>query len=165
MIAHARVLGWRAWLSLYSSTTTLASKMAYCSSRRTHWYSSAGGLTRAGRASGLSREHRIQWRCGRLAAALASGGERPLAGHLRVARRHAKAMPLEGFPQRRPGGAELGCGGVDAAELLGELEGAFGFAAVGQEAAGLPAQPALGHANVPLGCGSMTGPLAHHDRR
>jgi hypothetical protein len=37
----------------------------------------------------------------------------------------------EGFPQRRPGGAEL----------LGELEGALGLGAVGEEAAGLPAQP------------------------
>jgi hypothetical protein len=46
----------------------------------------------------------------------------------------------EGFAQRRPGGPELGCGGVDAAELLGELEGAFGLGAVGKEAAGLPAQ-------------------------
>jgi hypothetical protein len=30
-------------------------------------------------------------------------------------------------------------GGVDAAELLGQLEGALGFGPVGQEAAGLPA--------------------------
>jgi hypothetical protein len=34
-------------------------------------------------------------------------------------------------------------GGVDAAELLGQGEGAFGFGAVGQEPAGLPAQVAL----------------------
>jgi hypothetical protein len=45
----------------------------------------------------------------------------------------------EGFAQRRPAGAELGGGGVDAAELFGELKGAFGLGAVGQEAAGLPA--------------------------
>jgi hypothetical protein len=31
-------------------------------------------------------------------------------------------------------------GGVDAAEPLGELKGALGFGAIGQEAAGLPAQ-------------------------
>jgi hypothetical protein len=31
-------------------------------------------------------------------------------------------------------------GGVDAAQLFGELEGPFGLAAVGEEAAGLPAQ-------------------------
>ena len=31
-------------------------------------------------------------------------------------------------------------GGVDATELLGQGEGSFGFGAVGQEAAGLPAQ-------------------------
>jgi hypothetical protein len=31
-------------------------------------------------------------------------------------------------------------GGVDAAQLLGQGEGAFGLGAVGQESAGLPAQ-------------------------
>ena len=36
--------------------------------------------------------------------------------------------------------AELGRGDVDAAELLSELEGAFGLGPVGQEPAGLPAQ-------------------------
>jgi hypothetical protein len=48
-------------------------------------------------------------------------------------------VPLEGFAQRRPGGAELGRSRVDA-ELFGELEGAFGLATVDQEPAGLPAQ-------------------------
>jgi hypothetical protein len=47
---------------------------------------------------------------------------------------------VEGFAQRRPGGAQLGRGRVHRAESLGELEGAFGLGAVGQEAAGLPAQ-------------------------
>jgi hypothetical protein len=42
------------------------------------------------------------------------------------------------------GRAQLSGGGVDAAELLGEGGGAFGLAAVGQEAAGLPAHPLLG---------------------
>jgi hypothetical protein len=51
-------------------------------------------------------------------------------------------VALEGFAQRGPGGAELGCGGVDAAELLGQRNGAFGLGPVGEEAAGLPAQPA-----------------------
>jgi hypothetical protein len=37
MIAQARVVGWRARLSLFSSTTTLAPRVAYSSSRRTHW--------------------------------------------------------------------------------------------------------------------------------
>jgi hypothetical protein len=46
----------------------------------------------------------------------------------------------ERFAERRPSGAQLLNGGIDAAELLGELEGAFGFGAVGEEAAGLPAQ-------------------------
>jgi hypothetical protein len=46
----------------------------------------------------------------------------------------------EGFAQRRPGGAQLGGGGVDAAELLGQRVGPLSFGAVGEEAAGLPAQ-------------------------
>jgi len=46
----------------------------------------------------------------------------------------------EGFAQRRPGGVQLGCGGIDAAELFRELQGAFGFGAVGEDPAGLPAQ-------------------------
>jgi hypothetical protein len=50
---QARVVGRRAWLSLFSSTTTLAAKVAYCSSRRTHSYSCAGDRSRAGRAPGL----------------------------------------------------------------------------------------------------------------
>ena len=54
MIAQARVVGWRARLSLYSSTTTLAPRVASSSSRRTHWCSSAGGRGRTGRGSGLS---------------------------------------------------------------------------------------------------------------
>jgi hypothetical protein len=49
-------------------------------------------------------------------------------------------MAGEGFAQRRPGGGQLLGGGVDAAQAFGELEGAFGFGAVGEEAAGLPAR-------------------------
>jgi hypothetical protein len=80
MIAHARVVGLRAWLSLYNSTTTLAPRVAYCSSRRTHSYSSAGDRSRAGRAPGVEgRKHRVQAWGGRLAAALAGGGDGPLA--------------------------------------------------------------------------------------
>ena len=41
--------------------------------------------------------------------------------------------------------AQLLSGGVDAAELLGELESALGLGLVGQEGAGLPAHPPLGH--------------------
>jgi hypothetical protein len=52
MIAQARAVGLRARLSLFSSTT-LAPKMAYSSSRRTHWGSSPGVRGRAGRALGL----------------------------------------------------------------------------------------------------------------
>ena len=65
------------------------------------------------------RKHRIQWRRGGLAGALAGGGDGPLADGLGVAGRHAKAVATEGLAQQRPGCAELG-GGVDAAELLGE---------------------------------------------
>jgi hypothetical protein len=65
----------------------------------------------------------------------------------------------ECLAQRRPSGAQLGRGGIDAAEPFGELEGAFGLGPVGQEAAGLPAQrvaivpalllcSALGHERV-----------------
>jgi hypothetical protein len=68
------------------------------------------------------------------------GGDGPLADGFGVVGRHAEPVAGEGLAQRRPAGAELGGGGVDAAELFGELEGAFGLGAVGQEAAGLPAQ-------------------------
>jgi hypothetical protein len=46
----------------------------------------------------------------------------------------------EGFAQGRPAGAELRCGGVGAAQLLGQRVGPFSFGPVGEEAAGLPAQ-------------------------
>jgi len=142
MIAQARVVGRRAWLSLYSSTTTLAPKVAYCSSRRTHWYSSAGGRGRTGRGSGL-RVTNIQRRGHRLAGALVGGGDGPLADRLGVWGRHAQAVAGEGLAQRRPSGAQLSRGGVDATQPLGELKGTLGFGPVGEEAAGLPAQVAL----------------------
>jgi hypothetical protein len=63
---------------------------------------------------------------------------------------HAEAVPLEGFAQRRPGCAQLGGGGVDAAQLLGQRVGPLSFGPVGEEAAGLPAHPAAGHARAPL---------------
>jgi hypothetical protein len=53
---------------------------------------------------------------------------------------HAQAVAGEGFAQRRPGGAQLGGGGVDAAKLLGQRVGPLSFGPVGEEAAGLPAQ-------------------------
>jgi hypothetical protein len=52
--------------------------------------------------------------------------------------------------QRRPDGAQLGRGSVDAAQPLGQSEGAFGLGAVGQEAARLSAYPAAGQAKAPL---------------
>jgi hypothetical protein len=154
MIAQARVVGWRAWLSLYSSTTTLAPRVAYCSSRRTHAYSSAGDRSRAGSALGLSAKHRIQSWGGRLAGALVGGGDGALADRFRVTGGHAEAVAGEGFAQRRPGGAQLGRGGVNAAEPLGELEGAFGLGPVGKEPAGLPAHPP----RSTIGCSALAHP-------
>ena len=63
-----------------------------------------------------------------------------LADGLPVAGWHAEAVAGEGFAQRRPGGAQLGRGGVDASQPLGQREGAFGLGPVGKEAAGLPAR-------------------------
>jgi hypothetical protein len=89
------------------------------------------------------REHRVQSWGGRLTRATTGRGDGALADRLRIAGGHAQAVAGEGLAQRRPGGAELAGGGVDAAELFGQGEGAFGFGTVGQEAAGLPAQLAL----------------------
>jgi hypothetical protein len=58
---------------------------------------------------------------------------------VRVARRHAEAGAGEGSAQRRPGGPQLVGGGIDAAELFGELESTIGLGPVGEEPAGLPA--------------------------
>ena len=77
-----------------------------------------------------------------MAGALAGGGDGALADGFGVAGRHAQAVAGEGLAERRPGRAQLGGGGVDAAELFGELEGAFGFGPVDQEPAGLPAKQA-----------------------
>jgi hypothetical protein len=70
--------------------------------------------------------------------------DRPLrwraCGPPRGCGRAGEPVAGEGFAQRRPGGTQLGRGGVDAAQLLGELEGAFGFGSVSEEPAGLPAQ-------------------------
>ena len=94
MIAHARVVGWRAWLSLYNSTTTFAPKVAYCSSRRTHSCSSAGDRSRAGRVSGLS--------------AMNTGSRGGVAG--RPVRWWAAAMARAGGPLRGCGWACRGRG-------------------------------------------------------
>ena len=129
-----------------------------CGARRPRWRPGwrtprRGGPTHAARpatALGLGgrpverRKHGVKGRGGRLAGALAGGGDGPLADGLRVVGGHAEPVATEGFVQRRPGGAKLLRGGVDAAELFGEGEGAFCFGAVGEEAAGLPAHPPLG---------------------
>jgi hypothetical protein len=97
-----------------------------------------------------SGKHRVQSWGGWLAAAQAGGGDGALADRLGVAGGHAEPVAGEGLAQRRPGGAELGGGGVDAAELFGQLEGPFGLGPVTEEAAGLPAQR-WGEAHPELG--------------
>jgi hypothetical protein len=89
-------------------------------------------------------KHRVQRRGDRLAGALAGGGDGALADGFGVADGHAQAVAGEGFAQRWPGGLQLLRGDVDAAELLSQREGAFGFGAVRKEAAGLPAHSLLG---------------------
>ncbi|HEY6666629.1 MAG TPA: hypothetical protein VI036_16005, partial [Propionibacteriaceae bacterium] len=59
-------------------------------------------------------------------------------------------MALSPRPGRWPGGAQLGGGDVDAAEPFGRGRCVLRFGAVGQEAAGLPAHSAAGHARAPL---------------
>ena len=90
---------------------------------------------------------------GWLPGALAGGGDGPLADGFGVGGGHAEAVASEGFAQRRPGGAELGGGGVDAAELFGELEGAFGLGAVGEKALGCPPPSLLGMQGPLVGVG------------
>jgi hypothetical protein len=96
------------------------------------------------------RLHRVQGRGDRLAAALAGRSDVPLPDGLGVADRHAQAVAGEGLAQRRPRGSELSRGGVHAAKLFRELQGAFGLGAVGEEAAGLPAQRLPGWLALPI---------------
>jgi hypothetical protein len=141
MIAHARVVGRRGWLSLYNSTTTLAPKMAYCSSRRIHSYNSAADRSRVGSTPGLSATNtgsRVACSAGRCAGGRAATARwRTASG---VASGHAQPWRVKAL--RSDGWCSALRGGVDAAELLGELEGAFGFGPVGEEAAVLPAHAA-----------------------
>jgi hypothetical protein len=87
-----------------SSTTTLAPKMAYSSSQRTHVYSSAGDRSRRGGRGVEGHKHRIHgregWPVRWRAAAMAA-----LPDGLGVAGGHAQAVAGEGFAQRWPGGA------------------------------------------------------------
>jgi hypothetical protein len=75
-------------------------------------------------------EHRVKAWGGRPAAALVGGVDGALSDGLGVAGRHAQPVAGKRFAQRRPGGAQLGGGGVDAAQLLGQREGALGLGAV-----------------------------------
>jgi hypothetical protein len=72
-------------------------------------------------------KYRIQRWGGRPAGALLADGDSPLADRFGIAGRHAEAVAGEGFAQRRPAGSQLLCSGVDAAESVGEGEGASGF--------------------------------------
>jgi hypothetical protein len=109
-------------------------------------------LTVGGEGARIERsKHRVQGLGGRLAAAVAGGGDGALADGGGVAGGHSQAVAGEGFAQRRPGGVEL----------LGELEGALGLGAVGEEPAGLPAQVALLGRGRPCGSpGARPIPLA-----
>jgi hypothetical protein len=104
-------------------------------------------------------EYRLQGWGGRLAGALVGGGEGPLADRFGVAGRHAQPVAGDGLAQRRPGGAEFGGGGVDAAELLGELEGMLGLSPVGEEPAGLVAQRTSTGDQLALGDSRWRGEL------
>jgi hypothetical protein len=100
--------GWLAGVAfaVQLDPTTLAPTVAYSSSRRIHWYSSAGDRGRAGRAPGLRAANTgssvgvagwpARWR------AAAAARWRTASG---VAGRHAEAVAGEGLAQRRPGGA------------------------------------------------------------
>jgi hypothetical protein len=65
-------------------------------------------------------------------------------------------VAAESLAQRRPGGAQLGRG-VTEPRRSGELEGAFGLGAFGQEPAGLPAHPPLRRGQLPAGEGGGEG--------
>jgi hypothetical protein len=95
-----------------------------------------------------------------LAGAVAGGGDGALTDGLGVAGRHAEAVTGERLAQRRPGGAELGRGGVDAADLLGQPKRPFGLGAVREEPAGLPAQLVTAADSQPSSSGFRLGPAA-----
>jgi hypothetical protein len=61
---------------------------------------------------------------------LAGRGDGALADGFGVAHRHAQAVAGERLAQRRRGGLQFLRSGVDAAQLLGELEGPLGFGPV-----------------------------------
>jgi hypothetical protein len=111
------------WLSLYNSATSLAPRMAYCSSRRTHRYNSAADRSRPESTPGLSATNLGSGRHARLPGALAGGPGRALADRLGVAGRHAQPVATEGLAQRWPGGPQLLRSGVDAVQLLGQRVG------------------------------------------
>jgi hypothetical protein len=106
-------------LSALSSTTLRQRSVSTSSARRTRT-SARHGTTPGGNLATVEHdEHRANRWCAGLAAALAGGGDGPLADRLHIAGGHTEAVPPEGFAQQRPGGAPLGRGDVDAAQPLG----------------------------------------------
>src|SRR5215218_8892281 len=124
MMAQARVVGRRVRLSLFSSTTTSAPKVAYSSSRRTQAASSsAGAFPGRQQVAVEGHERRVEHGRGR-----GGGG----------AWGQAKAVTLPGGPQRPVRDAEFLAGLVDA-DLCGPLPGLLGGVAVLVEAGALGA--------------------------
>jgi hypothetical protein len=131
VIARARVVGLAAWLSVCSFTTHPGTEHCVV-------LSTAHPLGQLPTRAGPDREliaveghkHWVQARRGRPAGTLAGGLDRALADRLGVARRHPEAVTGERLAQRRPGSAQLGRGGVDAAQPLGQRKGALGLGPV-----------------------------------
>jgi hypothetical protein len=73
-------------------------------------------------------EHRVKGGRGRWSGT-AGAGDRALADRLGIAGGHPKPVSAERLAQRRPARIQLLRGRVNAAQPLGELEGAFGFGA------------------------------------
>jgi hypothetical protein len=107
--------GLAARLSLFSSTTTLAPKVAYSCGGPPVMQLGRRPLPRGKGARVEGHKHRIQGRGSRPPAALASRGDRALPDRFGVVGGHPQPVPLEGFAQRWPGGAQHRRRGVDAA--------------------------------------------------
>ena len=90
-------------------------------------------------------KHRVKAGSGRLSTVLA-GRLDGAAGRRGGCAPASQPVAGEGLTERRPAGAQLLRGGIDAAQPLGQREGALGLGPVGEEAAGLPAQwsPSIG---------------------
>jgi hypothetical protein len=103
---------------------------------------SAGAFPGREQAAVEGHKHRVQGRGDRSFGALADGGDRSLPDRLGVRTGMPslcrwKALCSDG--QGVQGCPQLLSGGVDTAQPLGKLVGAFGLGPVGQKPAGLPA--------------------------